>query len=110
MSKFEDWSNHDGFNKWRISAGMVQLRKIEAAWEGYKAGVATAVQADEYNRSTVPVDHAYLRELENHVERADRILKVAGEVYDEFQKKIAHADNGAQLLEALHRLHVELHK
>lgn len=67
-------------------------------------------EKDKYDRQMVPVELAYLKKLEDHVARADRILQVAGEVYDEFQKKIAHADNGAQLLEALHRLHVELHK
>lgn len=56
MSKFEDWSSHDGFNKWRISAGMVQLRKIEAAWEGYKAGVAAV------NHSELAKENAALRE------------------------------------------------
>ena len=39
---------------------------------------------------------------------ATKLRKAAEEVYEEFQRKIAHGDNGAQLLDALENLRAAL--
>jgi hypothetical protein len=40
--------------------------------------------------------------------QSDKLRKAAEEVYEEFQRKIAHGDNGAQLLDALENLRAAL--